>query len=471
MDTDSKTAEEIDFDPEEESMLHPYVSYFLVAFVLGILVTLWTCYFLFRSTLWQVSISVSENLTDLPEAFKYYFWMFTNPLFRWIHFLVGFLFILAPRKDSALKSISIFVLSHWIRQLIRVTVREGRPLFEKNHINPRIGCSCSFGFPSGHSEGSAMLYSLAIYEVIVRNRHVSSLFKKIAIVTGVFVVLNVMVSRLYFGKHSLPQVTIGCWQGVTALTLALLFERPLDRFFKQILNGNRKAYWIAVSCFLAIIVTNAVLWYTVYEDALYNFHGFTPYRCSKCFSNNLLRIRRVTLRALQQPMTVVGLLTGIMLLLPRYSGPPESDYVKSHFSVKGLIRLIFMLACHLPLFLLSVNKYLPSYGIIAVSDFTYFVVGFCIGYLWPRLTSLCHSSFEGDIEILGESKDEKKEEAQNKDVDIEEKNSLITSQDHQTQKDGQKDVEINQGSGDLENRPLNLKKAKKSRPGGEEVLY
>lgn len=134
-------------------------------FAAYVLLMVW--YFAMRPTIWQWSVYSSEVLSALPEKWYYWFWPFSNTLYEWFGWLPALLLLFAPRKDSMMRSVFVMVLSFVYRNYMRAIVKEKRPLFEDNRIVLLTSCNCSFGFPSGHSEGSCIMYTMAVYELLV----------------------------------------------------------------------------------------------------------------------------------------------------------------------------------------------------------------------------------------------------------------------------------------------------------------
>src|SRR3990167_569708 len=74
--------------------------------VLSLFVCSWLVWIFFGKQLWTLSITVEETLSRWPHIFYYWFWVFSNPIFTAKIFMVGILLLMAPKKESALKSIT-----------------------------------------------------------------------------------------------------------------------------------------------------------------------------------------------------------------------------------------------------------------------------------------------------------------------------------------------------------------------------
>ena len=81
-------------------------------------------------------------------------------------------------------------------------------------------CECSYGKPSGHAKSAVFIYLL----FIIKYPNMS-IIKKIF---SIFILFNIIISRAYFGQHSLNQLILGAIYGFIILsTLQNLRRVPL----------------------------------------------------------------------------------------------------------------------------------------------------------------------------------------------------------------------------------------------------
>lgn len=396
----------------EESLLHPFISKKLVCLIATTFVGLCVTQILIGKQLWPISVGLSESLSSGPAWLYYYFWLFSNPFFDISYVFMAIVLILAPKKDSALKSIFIFTSSHWIRQILKTSVKEGRPIFEANGIVSRAGCSCSFGFPSGHSEGSAMLYALLVYDLVVQKKAVSRKVKFAWVMAAIFMVFNIMVSRLYFGKHSMAQVTIGCFEGMTSFCVGIMLERELDGLFMRLLNGDKQAFLFSLSMYASLGCLSFILWFFVFEDQLIRFNGFSPARCKTCFNHQLLLIRLGTVKGLAHPFIGAGLISGIGLLSPSYRHRDSPDLPT--ITIKSVIKVCLMSLCHFPLVFMHFHLTSNTALELIIASMLFFIAGFTSSWGTAKLSNCLKLTEETDFWYV-EGQDAKIRSANEKD--------------------------------------------------------
>lgn len=365
---------------------------------------LWVAYLACGEALWSLSVEFSLSARDWPTWLKYYFQAFSGPFYKWNPFLMSLLFMLVPMKESGLKAICVYITSHMARQYIRMIVMERRPIFDDTQQFVDEECSCSFGFPSGHSEGSATMYTLVIYELVVMNKQVSRGAKTVCKCLGVFIVCNVMLSRLYFAKHSIPQVTIGACQSLVCFFLAYLFEDKLNNFFWRLLNGKERQVRTVLLLLAATVLANVALWFLHFDRRIARFSRYSSRRCEQCFENGLYAIRKDTIMSLQAVVITAGVFAGLLCLRPNKL--IYTKYLHEQLGLKGLKRLLLMALLQAPLavaLLPSTSLNLDAYFLL-VSGF-YFVGGLNITYGFSALARKLGLAIDGDMLAAGDQEE------------------------------------------------------------------
>lgn len=358
--------------------------------------SLWAAYLTSGDLLWNLSVELSQSARSWPTFLKAYFQAFSGPFYKWNPFLMSLMFMLVPMKESGLKAITVYIFSHMARQYIRMIFMEKRPIFDDTKQFVDEECSCSFGFPSGHSEGSATMYTLVIYELVVANKKISWYAKSLSKLFGVHIVLSVMASRLYFGKHSIPQVAIGAWQSLVCFFLAYLFEDKLNNFFWRFLTRKETQVRVVFFLLAATTVANVLLWFLVFDKRMREFSEYTSVRCQQCFEDSLYAFRKDTIMSLQAVVITAGVFAGLLYLKPNkliYMG-----YTKEQLGAKGLKRLVLMVLLHAPLGV----ALLPWTGIsldvyFAAISGCYFFGGAAITYGFTTLARCLGLAVDGDM--------------------------------------------------------------------------
>jgi len=368
--------------------------------VAAVYASLWAAYLTHGDLLWTWSLDLSLSATRWPACLKLYFQAFSGPFYKWNPFLMSLLFMLAPMKESALKAICVYICSHTARQYIRMAFLEKRPIFDDSKQFVDEECSCSFGFPSGHSEGAATMYMLIIYELIVTNKKIPARTKTISKLLGLYIVLSVMMSRLYFGKHSIPQVLIGAWQSLVCFFLAYLFEDKLNNFFWRFLTRKEKHARIVFSLLAATTVANIAMWFLHFDKVIRQFSSFTSVRCDQCFEDGLYAIRKDMIMSLQAVVITAGVFAGLLFLKPNKL--IYTRYLHEQLGFKGLKRLVLMALLHAPLGV----ALLPWTGIsldayFALITVFYFFGGMIITYGFSSLTRRWGLAVDGDMLAAG----------------------------------------------------------------------
>ena len=357
-------------------------------------VLLWILWGVFKSALWRDSVRVSVGLSRHGGFLFVYSWIFSQVFFMWYPVILGLLLFLSPRKESALTACYTFMASYFVRQYLRLAIRESRPQYDSADIVMRGGCNCSFGMPSGHSEGSAMIYALLLHETVFQSARLSRCHKAAWLGLGVFVVLSVLFSRVYFGRHSLPQVVIGGWMGLTAFSLMLLFKKQLDSFFLKVANGDRPKQWLLLLVSGAPVALNIVLWFAVFNRSI-EHSGIAPLTCLHCFENRAREIKVDLSRALCYPAAGFGMSLGFLLLRTRlHCGDKLSP--NRWLSKISVMRFCLMAALHAPLLAVLLLR-IPPGAIVVVSSLLYILTGLLITAGFIFVTGRCGLTVEGDI--------------------------------------------------------------------------
>ena len=209
-----------------------------------------------------------------------------------------------------------------------------------------------------------------------------------------------MMSRVYFGKHTLAQVFIGATQGLVFFCIGLLFEDRLIPFFRRLLNHERKAFLFMNAFFGAVLLANVVSWIFFFDPQIAAFKDYSSIRCSHCFDDKLIKIRQSSVVGFQFAGLGYGFFLGVYFLNPRYFRQNHHT-LHDHLSWKGVQRVLLMLACHLPLVLLIYIRDSPYTTTVSLfgSMAVYVLSGLCITYGFYKLAAYFDLLIEGDISI------------------------------------------------------------------------
>jgi membrane-associated phospholipid phosphatase len=98
-------------------------------------------------------------------------------------------------------------------------------------VDPKViaySSESSFGFPSGHSQMAASVWGVLGY----------SIKRPAAIISAIFLILMIGISRLYLGVHFFTDVLAGWVFGLIILILVISLDKPVLRWI------NRTSGWI-----------------------------------------------------------------------------------------------------------------------------------------------------------------------------------------------------------------------------------
>jgi len=372
---------------------------FLVTLSMYILA--WIVYWAARDKLWNLSVSISASLSNQGGFLLVYSWIFSEIFYKWYLLVIGILLLLTPRKERALTCVTTFIISYTVRQYIRLISAEARPQYTTTDIKFWGGCDCSFGMPSGHSEGSAMLYALLFY--CLTPPGTSPKARMWIKVVYFYIVLSIMFARVFYGRHSIPQVVIGALQSGVFFTGMLAYEDRLNEFFKGFLNGEQPQTTTVLIGSTALTGLTAATWLLYFDDSVAkNQVTRSNNVCTSCFDNNSFKIRVDLGKSFCYPTMSLGLALGYVLLKPMYQDFNEHLFL-SHLNSQGLFRTLLMVVLHAPLLIVLLLQQ-EAKILIPVDICLYIFVGFLLSYGMPRLFSYMKLSMPGDLEYDGRSR-------------------------------------------------------------------
>ena len=380
-DLDNGLKDSAELDNEEDNFSESYwlslEQKTLLAFAITILYGgLWISWGIFNKDFWTTTIKVSEYLSNIYGFLLAYSWFFSEIAYKWYMFIIGILIAFAPRKDRAWTSIATFITSYVVRQYIRLLAEESRPQYDSIIIKI-WHCNCSFGLPSGHSEGSTMLYTLLIYNFMPQKPTTNQ--RILYSILCFWICTSVYFSRVYFGKHSIMQVLLGGTQGYFFFFWMLRFENQLNEFFRGFLNGCQKTIKIVIGVSAAVAILSSIAWYA-YFDVRISDLNIPHLTCAYCFTNKNEYLRHDLGRALTFPFIVLALAVAQAMARPAYKVRPEHvrAYVPRLTSINGIKRLFSILICYSPLILTLFVKVNPHF-LVLLSCLLNVVSGYAIG--------------------------------------------------------------------------------------------
>ena len=130
--------------------------------------------------------------------------------------------------------------------------QDSRPFFYNDQIEAlEWTCPRSYGFPSGHSWVSVLLYEPVISDLIGTKG-----WKKLILITILLTGALIPISRQYLGSHTADQVTSGALHSISALILYrfLLQEQIYGLAISAVRGVSQKVILVAASILFAISI-------------------------------------------------------------------------------------------------------------------------------------------------------------------------------------------------------------------------
>lgn len=223
--------------------------------------------FTFKPAFMDQSIIATKALRKLPAFFNYWFWVYSVPLFKLIPILAHLCLYVMKDKSEAVLVFLVAAADNTMANVIRLMYHDPRPCFVDEEIAD-IGCVCSFGNPSGHASSSVVLYTTLYYLLIHKDPGTCDRVKNICTQLLLFVLVNIGLSRVYFGEHFINQVLMGWSLGYLILSL-FYYLYKLDTFDIVVLRTepspktkSRNAILLALIAVFSVIQISALAgWY------------------------------------------------------------------------------------------------------------------------------------------------------------------------------------------------------------------
>lgn len=377
----------------QELTIGPKTKLYLAVLALITYLLAWIVWIVFREALWTSSVNISKVLSHIPGYLNFHSWIFSELFYKWYPFIIVIILCFAPRKDRAWSSITIFMVSYICRQYIRLLVHESRPVFYSVEIKP-TACGCSYGMPSGHSEGATLMYTLLAYNFM--SSAPSKLERYLVSSVVVIICLCIYFARVYYGQHTYMQVTLGACQGWLFFSWFLLTEKKMNGFFRKVLNFKTSECLLLWRLSGTVAAVTLVVWFFWFDSALSN-HSIYHETCQSCFKNYNQNLRVDLGRAFMFCFYYFGLVIGTVIIEPQYKlkHAVVLVYMRKLTSVHALKKVIIVLIIHAPLLIAMIKFKSPDWTVLICLS-VYLCVGVLLGYL-PSIFQRLKCDFDGDV--------------------------------------------------------------------------
>ena len=181
-------------------MLLRFLLYFLVLLFLVV------SEIAYKPPMYEYTLYAIKKMQESESMFAFYsvVTMFGNEA---LVFLVVGVFVSFPRKN-VLFIFNVFAIMSYLVSVLKCAYKDPRPFWVDNQI--KSTCHLGFGNPSGHSMGTATLYTLIYLSIFYdkdRKYELLSLTKKIIFYASTLLLLIILYiiprSRMEVGAHSL----------------------------------------------------------------------------------------------------------------------------------------------------------------------------------------------------------------------------------------------------------------------------
>eukprot|EP00347_Sterkiella_histriomuscorum_P005707 403355575 len=205
----------------------------------------------FRGPLYQLTLDIVPGIQAKLTAPAIWYFKFMT-LFGYGHAAIIFfaLFYAFSTREKAFYLLLVHTVAGIMNQELKMIYHNPRPYISSPDIQA-LACSKSFGNPSGHSSLSSCFYTslflVVMYDcewsnVSVRGRQIikreGRLSYWLSLVLLIFLVINVGLSRVALGVHSLNQILYGWSYGLWIALFMFKYVRP--GVYKHIRNLEEK---------------------------------------------------------------------------------------------------------------------------------------------------------------------------------------------------------------------------------------
>ena len=308
---------------------------------------------LLKEKIMKYSMDLTKLMHKSSEFLFYWFWLYHKLLYFAIPVFYHLSIFFMKDKSSAILFLSFGAIEIMTTNLLKLAYHDTRPCFEDEEIS-LIHCSCTFGKPSGHSSSSFVFYSMVYYLLFWDRENASKKGKVFGFIGLFIIVLNVGLSRIYFGAHFINQVLMGWSLGYVILSVFLLLKsnRVMQRIVESPLDskdrdGTLINYFIIALGTLEFLVM--LLWIAVrnmFEDNPYH-----PYmKSSNCYETCFKNKKYFSDPSLFSSSFYLGVLY-FLLAMKAYNAPlyiKNSNYYNvTLYPFKNLIKriLVVLIVC------------------------------------------------------------------------------------------------------------------------------
>ena len=165
--------------------------------------------------------------------------------------IIGLVFFAVYKKLSIFVFLIYYVFNVYLINVSKQAYQDPRPFWVKTQIQELdwIGCSSQYGFPSGHS-----WISLLLYEPIFADFIGLGPFRVAVILLTLFAVF-IPLSRLYLGVHSVDQILCGMVMSFAFLVIYKYFaQKQLFKYLHACAFNKKIGLLLLLTIFINIVL-------------------------------------------------------------------------------------------------------------------------------------------------------------------------------------------------------------------------
>ena len=350
---------------------------------------------LYKEPLFKKSLSFESSFQKKFNSRFYstYFSIITHFGSQVFYIPVFFIFFYYNPINYCFYIIITLIISLYIDCLLKIIYHDPRPYWiEKNLFKE---CEIGYGNPSGHSLGATATY-FGIWNLSITNKFFRER-KKYRIYTFIFTIffiVNILISRLYKGVHSIDQIIYGALLGLGVYYFLYHIIKGYKwnpkEFFDKIDKG--KIFMIPLFIFLVLFVLPFYFIFKASDQEINQYNLILNNLCPQI--KYYLKYNNNGLLGCLLILVVFGMYLGLIFVKKKIDNKfPNFEYKiinwnNTSFSIKcirGFVSLIFALPIILALIIPETNLlviFIFKFGLsFFICGFTMFGPGIYYGYV------------------------------------------------------------------------------------------
>lgn len=183
----------------------------------------------------ELSVYLQSNFPQLTPLSRF----LSNTVMTFLTNYSLIVFLVRKSKRAGLIALFINMNLFFVGGCLKMLLMDTRPVFEHDNLNKSSSfCATDFGKPSGHALKSAGFAVGILYDVLINS---NSFYVKLAVCIGVPILhVLIMMSRIFFGVHSINQLYLGSAVGIFIGMTVIKYQKVLfEYFFNPILDKYR----------------------------------------------------------------------------------------------------------------------------------------------------------------------------------------------------------------------------------------